>query len=173
VISFRPIEPADYDALIDRIDDWWGGRSMRAMLPRMFFEHFRDTSFVALDHGEIVGFLVGLLAQSEPGEAYIHFVGVEPGHRQRGLGRELYERFFEVALANGRTTVRCVTSPVNRGSIAYHTAMGFGIEPGDGIVDGVPVHLDHDGPGEHRVRFVRQLEAERDSTGHPAVSRAS
>jgi ribosomal protein S18 acetylase RimI-like enzyme len=157
VIGLRPIESADYDGLIDRIDDWWGGRPMRSMLPRVFFEHFRDTSFVALDQGSIVGFLVGLLAQSEPREAYIHFVGIEPGHRRAGLARQLYERFFDVARAHGRTTVRCVTSPVNRGSIAYHTAMGFSIEPGDGVVDGVAVHLDHDGPGEHRVRFVRQI----------------
>ena len=42
---------------------------MRAMLPRLFFEHFRDTSFVAEEDGEIVGFLCGFLSQTYPDQA--------------------------------------------------------------------------------------------------------
>ncbi len=157
VVSFRSIEPSDYDRVIGRVDAWWGGRPMQAMLPRLFFEHFRDTSLVVEDDGEIVGFLVAFLAQSEPEEAYIHVVGVDPAHRRAGLGRAMYERFFDLARGRARSVVRCVTSPVNRASIAYHAALGFEVEPGDGVVDGVDVHLDHDGPGEHRVRFVRRI----------------
>jgi ribosomal protein S18 acetylase RimI-like enzyme len=154
---FRPIEPSDYDRPIGRVDGWWGGRDVHGKLPRLFFEHFRDTSFVAEQDGEIIGFLVGLLAQSEPDEAYIHFVGVDTGHRRAGLARAMYQRFFDLARARGREVVRCITAPVNRGSIAYHTAVGVEIEPGDGVVNGIPVHLDHDGPGEHRVRFVCRI----------------
>jgi predicted GNAT superfamily acetyltransferase len=69
----------------------------------------------------------------------------------------LYERFFEVAREHARSLVRSVTAPGNRGSIAFHTAMGFAIEPGDGEVRGVPVHLNHDGPGVHRVRFSKRI----------------
>ena len=36
------------------------------MLPKLFFVHFRDTSFVAERNGELSGFLVGFLSQSEP-----------------------------------------------------------------------------------------------------------
>ena len=154
---FRAVEPRDYDTLIGSIDDWWGGRRMHDMLPRLFFEHFRDTSFVAEEAGGVVGFLVGFLAQSEPDEAYIHFVGVHPDHRRRGIGEALYGHFFDLVRARGRSVVRCVTSPVNRSSVAFHMGLGFTIEPGDGLVDGLPVHLDHDGPGEHRVRFARSI----------------
>ena len=154
---FRPIDPADYDRLIGRIDEWWGGRQVHGKLPRLFFEHFRDTSFVVEEDDSIVGFLVGFLAHSEPDEAYIHFVGVDPAHRRAGLARAMYEHFFDLARGRGRTLVRCVTAPVNRVSIAYHAAMGFEIEPGDGEVDGIPVHLNHDGDGEHRVRFLRRI----------------
>ena len=73
----------------------------------------------------MVGFLNGFLSQTFPDEAYIHFVGVRPDRRGAGLATELYERFFTVARANGRTLVRCVTSPVNEGSIAFHRALGF------------------------------------------------
>lgn len=155
--TFRQIEPGDFDRLIGRVDDWWGGREMHTLLPRLFFEHFRDTSFVVEENGEILGFLIGFLAQSEPAEAYIHFVGVAPGHRRSGLGRAMYQHFFDLVRERGRTLVRCITSPVNEGSIAYHLAMGFEIESGDGSVDGISFHRDHDGPGQDRVLFVRRL----------------
>ena len=96
-VRIRPIRPSDYRAVIAVIDDWWGGRHMADMLPRLFFEHFTDTSFAAERDGELAGFLVGFRSQSRPGEAYIHFVGIHPGERGHGLGRELYERSFDAA----------------------------------------------------------------------------
>jgi len=130
-LTIRNAEPSDYERVSPLVDDWWGGRQMRALLPRLFFEHFRQTSFVAEEDGELVGFLNGFLSQSFGDEAYIHFVGVRPDRRGSGLARELYERFFAVARAHGRTLVRCVTSPVNEGSIAFHRALGFDVERGD------------------------------------------
>lgn len=118
------------------------------MLPKLFFLHFRDTSFVAERDAALAGFLVGFLSPAEPGEAYVHFVGVSPEERGSGLGRELYERFFELARANGRTRVSCVTSPLNSGSLAFHTAIGF--EPST-------PQPGYDGPGEDRVVLTRSL----------------
>jgi hypothetical protein len=53
--------------------------------------------------------------------------------------------------------VRAVTSPGNRGSIAFHQRMGFQLEPGDAEVDGIPVSSGHDGPDGDRVRFICSL----------------
>ena len=156
-VRIRPIRPSDYRTVISVIDDWWGGRHMADMLPRLFFEHFTDTSFAAERNGELAGFLVGFRSQSRPGEAYIHFVGVNPGERGHGLGRQLYECFFEAARAGGCGRVRAVTSPVNRGSVAFHRRMGFDIEPGEAGPDGIAVAAGYDGEGQDRVRFVRQL----------------
>ena len=136
---------------------WWDGRDLRAMLPLIFFEHFGSTSFVVENGGELVAFLVGFLCPTHEDEAYIHFVGVDPAHRQRGVARALYERFFELAKAEGRRVVRVQTSPVNIGSVSFHRRMGFEIVPGDGEVDGVPVRFDHNGPGDHRVCFELRL----------------
>src|SRR5437763_16243524 len=113
VVTIRNAERSDYDRVSPLVDDWWGGRQMRALLPRLFFEHFRQTSFVAEEDGELVGFLNGFLSQSFGDEAYIHFVGVRPDRRGSRLARELYERFIALARAHGRTLVRSVTSPVN------------------------------------------------------------
>src|SRR6266536_1310119 len=91
----RHAEPSDYSRAIGVVDDWWGGRPMAPMLPKLFFVHFRDTSFVADDGDELAGFLCGFRSQTFADEAYVHFVGVDPGRRGSGLGRLLYERFFE------------------------------------------------------------------------------
>lgn len=143
----RNAEPDDYSRVIAVIDDWWGGRQMSAMLPKLFFVHFRDTSFVAEDDGDLAGFLCGFRSQTYEREAYIHFVGVDPGRRGSGLGRELYERFFaEVA---PRTLVRAVTSPVNERSVAFHRALGFEVEG---------VQENYDGRGEARITLVKNLD---------------
>ena len=109
-LRIRQADPADYDKVMAVLDDWWGGRQMRDMLPRLFFTHFRETSFVAELDGELAGFLVGFLSQTFPDEAYVHFVGVAPASRGAGVARALYERFFAAAKAYGRTLARCVTS---------------------------------------------------------------
>jgi predicted GNAT superfamily acetyltransferase len=147
-LSFRPPVPEDHARVAAVIDEWWGGRQMALMLPRLFFTHFADTSFIVEDeHGELAAFLIGFLSQSRPGEAYIHFVGVAPSQRGSGLGRDLYERFFSVAAERGAVRVGCVTSPRNSGSIAFHTSMGF---------EGHEV-AGYDGAGEDRVVFTRAL----------------
>ena len=144
--QLRPAEPDDYARVIEVIDQWWGGRRMAAMLPKLFFVHFRDTSFVAEEDGELAGFLCGFRSQTYDDEAYVHFVGVDPARRGSGLGRELYERFFE-AIAP-RTVVRAVTSTVNERSVAFHRALGFEVER---------VDEDYDGRGEPRVLLVKRL----------------
>jgi ribosomal protein S18 acetylase RimI-like enzyme len=146
-VLIRHAEPADYGVVIAVIDEWWGGREMAAMLPKLFFVHFRDTSFVAEDDGRVAAFLCGFRSQTFADEAYIHFVGVDPDARARGLGRTLYERFF--AAVAPRTVVRAVTAPVNERSVAFHRAMGFEVER---------VDEDYDGHGQARVLLVKRLD---------------
>lgn len=109
---------------------WWGGRDLTAMLHELYFEHFSNTCFVVEQGDQLVGFLIGLLSQSRPDEAYIHFVGVHPDFRKAGIASQLYEKFFDICRNNNRTVVRGCTSPVNSDSIAYHARMGFEIEHG-------------------------------------------
>ncbi len=159
-LMIRHAKPSDYQPIIAVVDAWWGGRSMAAMLPKLFFVHFQPTSFVAEQGGEIVGFVVGFVSQTFPDVAYLHFVGVHPGFRGSGLGRALYERFFDAAKALNCRMVRCVTSTVNKGSIAFHLSMGFCVEAGDRMIDGIAVHEGYDGKGEDRVLFCKALGVE-------------
>ena len=57
--------------------------------------------------------------------------------------------------------MRASTSPLNKTSIAFHRALGFLLEPGDGQIDGVPVRRDYPVPGEARVQFVRSVGSRR------------
>ena len=156
-MKIRNVRPSDYPNIIANLDDWWGGRKMSCMLPRLFFEHFCDTSFIIEENDQIVAFLIGFLSNSHPKESYIHFVGVHPQYRRSGYGRLLYERFFDTVRQRNRSLVRCGTSPINTTSIAFHTHMGFQIVPGEAVRDGVAYDPDHDGPGEDRVCFIRQV----------------
>jgi ribosomal protein S18 acetylase RimI-like enzyme len=145
-VEIRHAEPDDYARVITVVDEWWGGREMAAMLPKLFFIHFRDTSFVAEENGRLAGFLCGFRSQTHKDEAYIHFVGVDPARRGAGLGRMLYERFF--AAVAPRRTVRAVTSPANEGSVAFHRTLGFDVER---------VDESYDGAFEPRVLLVKHL----------------
>jgi predicted GNAT superfamily acetyltransferase len=148
-VEIRHVQPSDYGRVIQHVNEWWGGREMAPMLPRLFFIHFESTSFVAdREDGTLAGFLIGFLSQTDPATAYVHFVGVAPAERGSGLGRELHERFFAAARASGRSVVRCVTSPANAASLAFHEALGF--EREDTVED-------YDGRGSSRVLLVRRL----------------
>jgi ribosomal protein S18 acetylase RimI-like enzyme len=91
---------------------------------------------------------VGILSPSEPGEAYIHFVGVHRRARNNGLARALYDRFFGIARDDNRHVVKAITSPVNQRSIAFHRRLGF-------TVSG-PVP-DYNGPGQDLMTFERTV----------------
>jgi ribosomal protein S18 acetylase RimI-like enzyme len=159
-LRFRRPTPDDHPRLDAVIDEWWGGRRLRHLLPRLWLEHFAGTSWLVEDgDGRLAGFLVGFLSQDDPTTAYAHMIASDPNRRRRGLGATLYERFFEDARARGATRVTAVTWPGNRQSIAFHRAVGFAIDDGPGTqpIYGTPAHPDHDGDGEDRVVFVRAL----------------
>jgi len=127
-MNIRPISERDHVPIVAVVDQWWGGRQMAGLLPRLFFAHFQNTSFVIEEDDHIIAFLIGFVSQSSAHQAYIHFVGIHPDHRKRGLGKQLYALFFETVRARSCDSVRCITAPINSGSIAFHRRMGFQIE---------------------------------------------
>lgn len=91
----RPLVVQDYPRVISSVDGWWG-KLVSPMLPRLFFEHFCDTSFAVVlrdkrlsakiatptsttatdptgataqgREDEVVGFLCGFISQAKAGE---------------------------------------------------------------------------------------------------------
>lgn len=151
-LRFRRPSEDDYPDVLAALDTWWGeiggddgGTHRAGLLPRLFFQHFNDTSIIVHHNNQLVAFLVGFLSQSAPREAYIHFVGVAPEFQAHGLGRELYERFFALAADHGRDTIRAITSVSNLGSQQFHRRLGFRVS--------TPIP-NYDGQDADRVTFV-------------------
>jgi len=157
-LTWRDAQDRDAGAVIAAIDEWWpGGHIVHGVCPQLF-EHLGDTCLIVADQGELVGFLVGCLSQRIPAAGYIHYAGVRPDWRGRGVGRAIYSRFAAIVRERGRTRVLAETGTWNRGSIAFHTGFGFTLEAGDEVVDGLPVHRDVTGLGCDYVRMVLRLE---------------
>ena len=143
----RNIVVEDYTKVMSVLNDWWGGRTMTHLLPRLFFEHFQPTSFVIESHEELVAFIIGFVSQTNPKEAYIHFVGVNPTYRKQGHANDLYQLFFSTVRQLGCNKVRCITTPVNKGSIAFHEAMGFTVQ----------LVKEYAGDGQDRIVFSKEI----------------
>ena len=66
------------------VDEWWGGRRMRSLLPRLWFEHFSGTSWIVED--EAAGW-PGSSSRSSARttrHGYVHMIAADPNHRRRG-----------------------------------------------------------------------------------------
>ena len=157
----RRAQPEDWQRVMAVMPDWWGGRDLRALLPRIFFEHFRGTSFVAEHEDELAGFLVGFVCPTHAGEGYVHFSGVAPAWRRAGVARDMYRRFGDAARVAGCTHVRAITSVVNRDSIAFHQRMGFTLLPGEFEIDDLRAFGDPNVPEGAVVKFELRLDGAR------------
>jgi ribosomal protein S18 acetylase RimI-like enzyme len=146
--------------MVGVVDEWWGGRSMRTLLPRLWLQHFRGTSWVVEDtDGRMRGFVVAFVSADDPTTGYVHMIASDPNRRRAGIGRAMYEAAFRDLASHGARRVTAVTWPGNRVSIGFHRAMGFQVDDGPGTqpIYGTPAYPDYDGPGEDRVVFKREL----------------
>lgn len=159
-LSLRRPTEADHARIVDIVDEWWSGRRMRALMPRLWFQHFTGTSWVLeTPDGRLAGFVVACISQDDPTTGYVHMIAADPNRRRAGVGRALYERVFDDLRVHGARRVQAITWPGNRISVAFHRAMGFRIDDGQGTqaLYGTPSYASYDGEGEDRVVFYRDL----------------
>jgi GNAT superfamily N-acetyltransferase len=152
-LVWRAAGPADAEAVVAAIDDWWPGIHMVHGVCPQLFEHFGDTCFIVEDEDGLLGFLVGFMSQRFPAAGYVHYMGVRPERRGAGLGTQMYERFAQVTRARGRTEILAEAGAWNVRSIAFHKRVGFTLEPGDEIIDGLPVQH----PAGHGFDYVKMV----------------
>ena len=146
-IRFRTAVPNDHHWIVRSVDQWWG-RAVSHAIPRLFLDHFYETSMIIEDGDKNVGFLVGFYSASETEIAYVHFVGIDPDYRRCGLAAELYTVFFERALEQSKSVVKAITAGSNDDSIAFHRQLGFTVsEPIEG----------YDRPGVTHIIFSKKL----------------
>jgi GNAT superfamily N-acetyltransferase len=159
-LMFRHLTEDDHRRIVGLVDEWWGGRRMRALLPRLWFQHFAGTSWIAeTKDGRLAGFVVAFISQDDPATGYVHMIAADPNLRRAGVGRALYERVIQDLAGRDVRRVTAITWPGNRQSVAFHLAIGFRVDDGPGTQNlyGTPAYADYDGEGEDRVVFVRDL----------------
>lgn len=159
-VRFRRPTEADHGAVVGVVDEWWGGRRLHDLLPRLWFQHFTGTSWIAeTDDGSLAGFLVGFVSPDDPRLAYVHMIATDPNRRRKGLGADLYRQFLDDVRSRGVEEVQAITWPGNRASVGFHLALGFEPVRGPGARNlyGTTAFPDYDYPGEDRVLFRRAL----------------
>jgi ribosomal protein S18 acetylase RimI-like enzyme len=159
-LTFRRPTEADHPAIVGVVDEWWGGRRLRHLLPRLWLQHFTGTSWVAeTPEGRLAGFLIGFISPDRPDEAYVHMAAIHPSRRRHGHGRALYERFIDDVRARGVRKVTAVTWPGNKTSLAFHQALGFEVDAGPGTQSlyGVPARTDYDDEWDDKAVLTRYL----------------
>lgn len=159
--EISPLDESDYSFIAQHLDDWWGGRQMAAMLPRLWFKDFSQHSLVIRDEsGQPKAFLVGYISNQDSSKGYVHFIGVNPKQRNSGLGSKLYEEFATKLKLHGVSRIEAVTSPMNSNSLKFHERLGFMAIQIDGSLEKPTkssFFTDYDGPGEDRVLLVKSL----------------
>jgi ribosomal protein S18 acetylase RimI-like enzyme len=157
----RPVE-ADHLRLIRVIDDWWGGRRLHHLLPRLWLQHFTGMSWIAeTADGALAGFLIGFVSPDSPSVGYVHMVSANPNVRRRGIARHLYAAFIADVRARGVREIRAITWAGNRQSVAFHRALGFHLDDGPGTrpAYGVPSYPGYEGDDQDMVVMRLDLEA--------------
>lgn len=136
---------ADLSQIIADLPRYWGERDMRQGHHYPLVHEFGPTCFVADSAEGIRGYLMGWVNPEHVG--YVHFIATRDDARGTGLGRRLHAEFARLAAARGATSLKAITAVTNTGSVAFHTAIGFGAE----VVE------DYAGPGKTMVVFTRDL----------------
>lgn len=155
----RPTE-ADYDTLITVVDEWWAGRPVRRLLPRLWLRHFAGTSWLAREErGRPIGVAIGLSSQDRPDTACLYLLGVDPNRRRHGIGRALADRIEADAATGGADRIETVIPTGDPIALAFLGAVGYAIVADAGLrpIHGVPARVDYDGPGEDRIVLSRRL----------------
>jgi L-amino acid N-acyltransferase YncA len=144
----RHITKKDFDRIVEVIDQWWGGPISTSAHPVFFYE-LGEHALIVEQGEEMIGFLLGFLANGSGAvpTGYVHLVGIHPDYRRRGVGRLLYDKFAEVCRAAKCRRMKAITTPGNEGSIRFHVAQGWRTTEVD----------DYAGPGRRRIVFTKEL----------------
>lgn len=118
-ITYRPLEPKDYDQVRQLLIDM--GWQKRVQSQKRFEMMMRGASrtVVALEAERVVGFARALFDGAS--NAYISTVAVAPDTQGRGIGREMVKRLMDVDEPEAITWVL----RSGRGSDGFWEKMGF------------------------------------------------
>ncbi|MCG7844597.1 MAG: GNAT family N-acetyltransferase [Methanomassiliicoccales archaeon] len=94
------------------------------------FEFYREsgTSYVAVEKGQVVGFLFSQMIQyvnNIEKVLWIENIGVHPDHRRKGVGLKLLRRAALDAKKKGAKAIQSVIMPDSKNVVMLHKKVGF------------------------------------------------
>ncbi len=142
----RSLTKADYDHIVQVIDKWSAGPSAALVHP-VFFHELGELAKVVEYEQQLVGFLLGFIASTNPQTGYVHVVGIHPEFRRRGIARMLFQSFEQDCRAKGCLRAKSMAMPGNDNLMALHRSLGWNST----LVD------DYAGPTRSRIVFEKRL----------------
>lgn len=143
----RALTGADHARAAAVVEEWFG-HPVGLVMHRLFFEQLGPMGVWLEDEADApAGFLLGLVSDADPDEAYVHMHAVAPRRRGTGVGEALYRTFCARAAARGCRRVRALAAPDRLASRRFHERLGF-------RATWSPDHL---GPGVDRHVLERPL----------------
>jgi ribosomal protein S18 acetylase RimI-like enzyme len=127
----RPLDELDIGAIV-KIDERITGIYRPDVWERRVGYYLRrdpESSQVAEVDGRVVGFMLGDVRAGEFGleepSGWIERFGIDPDHRGRDLGKQMFAALIAHFRASGATTVRTLTDPSETGVAGFLEALGF------------------------------------------------
>jgi ribosomal protein S18 acetylase RimI-like enzyme len=151
-LRVRAMTKADFDAVVQVVDQWWSGPIAVLAHPVFFYELGKHNRVVEDEArgGKFVGFLLGFINPADedrPAIGYVHLVGVHPEYRRKGVASALYTEFASIALTSGCRHLKAITTHGNEGSLRFHQALGWQVTEDENYA----------GPGRRRLVLTREL----------------
>lgn len=88
-----------------------------------FYRLFRDTCWVALLEGKVIGFALGMVDQINPIHCYLNYLFVQSEYRKNGIGGKLLTEFESSAKRKGCQIVTLLTG--KQENIDYYCKKGY------------------------------------------------
>lgn len=150
---------ADFLEIISKSREWGDLVVEREGIYHIMTLHFRSTCFVAEDRGHMIGYLLGFISQSDPGQAHMHLIQVDPALRGHGVGRRLFGMFESNVRGKGCKKIVSLSRPENKTAMSFYVDTGMeNVSSGNTIdVGGVRAVKDYNGPGKHMVMWSKEL----------------
>ena len=145
----RPLGKHDFDHLVQVVERCWGealGGEVHPIHP-IFFHELGGLAHVAERRGAILGFILAFLIPEGPPTGYVHFVGVHPDHRRRGIGTTLYQTIEERCIDRGCANLRAVAAPENQVALEFHLGNAWQVTHA----------ADYAGPARPRLVFTKSI----------------
>ena len=133
---------------------------------------FSSTCPVAVDDEVLVGAVIAMRSQDDPGDVYVQDVMVHRDYRRRGIAAGLLGVVVAQAKQWNAHRLFLTSEPDNTSADAAWRRLGFANLPGDATDGGVHVISDFKGPGRHRAVYQLDLPAAV-SAAHPTKAQVS